>query len=109
MANQTISERVDQAFAAMRSGDLAPSSGLEDAGPGIIPAVVPYLHDDNEDVRRHAVTLLGLTKSADAAPTSPQRFPTPPTTSSAAPPRRSTRSAPTRFATPPLARLLPPP
>lgn len=68
VANETISERVDQAFAAMRSGDLAPSSSLEDAGPAIIPAVVPYLRDDNEDVRRHAVTLLGLTKSADAAP-----------------------------------------
>ena len=68
VANETISERVDQAFAAMRSGDLAPSDGLEEAGPAIIPAVVPYLSDDNEDVRRHAVTLLGLTKSTDAAP-----------------------------------------
>jgi HEAT repeat protein len=68
VANQTISERVDQAFAAMRSGDLAPSGGLEDAGPAIIPAVVPYLRDGNEDVRRHAVTLLGLLESADAAP-----------------------------------------
>jgi hypothetical protein len=68
VANQTISERVDQTFAAMRSGDAAPSSGLEDAGPAIIPAVAPYLGDDNEDVRRHAVTLLGLTRSADAAP-----------------------------------------
>lgn len=68
MTNETISERVDQAFAAMRSGDLAPSSSLEDAGPAIIPAVVPYLIDADEDVRRHAVTLLGLTRSADAAP-----------------------------------------
>jgi hypothetical protein len=68
VANQTISERVDQAFAALRSGDPAPSTGLEDAGPAIIPAVVPYLSDDNEDVRRHAVALLGLTRSADAAP-----------------------------------------
>ena len=68
VANETISERVDQAFAAMRSGDLAASSSLEDAGPEIIPAVVPYLSDASEDVRRHAVTLLGLTGSAEAAP-----------------------------------------
>lgn len=68
VANETISERVDQAFAAIRSGDPAPSNGLEDAGPAIIPAVVPYLRDENEDVRRHAVALLGLTNSADAAP-----------------------------------------
>jgi hypothetical protein len=68
VANETISERVDQAFAAIRSGDLAAASRLEEAGPEIIPAVVPYLRDENEDVRRHAVTLLGLTKSADAAP-----------------------------------------
>jgi len=68
VANETISKRVDQAFAAMRSGDLAPSRSLEAAGPAIIPAVVPYLSDENEDVRRHAVTLLGLTKSPDVAP-----------------------------------------
>jgi hypothetical protein len=68
VANETISDRVDKAFAAVRSGDPAPSVGLEDAGPAIIPFVAPYLRDDNEDVRRYAVTLLGLTKSADAAP-----------------------------------------
>jgi hypothetical protein len=68
VANETISERVDRTFAALRSGDPAPSSGLEDAGPALIPAVAPYLSDDNEDVRRHAVALLGLTRSADAAP-----------------------------------------
>ena len=68
VANETISDRVDQAFAAMRAGDPAPSSGLEEAGPAIIPAVAAYLGDDNEDVRRHAVTLLGLTGSAEAAP-----------------------------------------
>src|SRR3954452_20524495 len=67
VANETISDRVDKAFAAIRSGDPAPSAGLEDAGTAIIPFVASYLRDDNEDVRRYAVTLLGLTKSADAA------------------------------------------
>lgn len=68
VANETISDRVDKAFAAMRSGDPAPSVGLEKAGPAIIPFVAPYIRDENEDVRRQAITLLGLTGSADAAP-----------------------------------------
>ena len=67
VANETISDRVDKAFAAVSSGGPAPSVGLEDAGPAIIPFVAPYLRDNNEDVRRYAVTLLDLTKSADAA------------------------------------------
>jgi len=68
VANETITERIDQAFAAVRSGDLTPLSIFEDVGPAMIPAVIPYLRDDNEDVRRQAVTLLGLTASAEAAP-----------------------------------------
>ena len=68
VANEAISDRVDKAFAALRAGDSTLAGGLEEAGPAIIPLVARYLKDDNEDVRRQAVTLLGLTKSADAAP-----------------------------------------
>lgn len=68
MADHTITELVDKAFAAARSGDFAPSSALQDVGPALIPAVAPYLKDDNEDVRRQVVTLLGLTDNAGAAP-----------------------------------------
>lgn len=68
MADEMVTELVDKAFAAARSGDLAPATALQDLGPAVIPAVVPHLKDGNEDVRRQAVTLLGLTDSADAAP-----------------------------------------
>jgi len=66
MADQTITELVDKAFAAARSGDLAPTTALQDLGPAMIPAVAPHLKDSNEDVRRQAITLLGLTDSAEA-------------------------------------------
>jgi HEAT repeat protein len=68
VADQTITDRVEAAFAAARSGDLAPSGALQDIGPDIIPALVPYLDDANEDVRRQAVTLLDLTESPEAVP-----------------------------------------
>ena len=68
VADQTISERVEQAFAALRSGNPVSSGDLGDAGPAIIAAVVPYLGDSNEDVRRYAVGLLAATGSPDAAP-----------------------------------------
>lgn len=68
MADETITELVDRAFAAARSGDLAPTTALQDLGPAMIPAVAPHLKDSNEDVRRQAVTLLGLTGSAEAVP-----------------------------------------
>ena len=68
MADDTIIELVNKAFAAARSGDLAPASALQDIGPALIPAIAPYLKDGNEDVRRQTVTLLGLTGNADAAP-----------------------------------------
>lgn len=68
MSDETITELVDKAFAAARSGDLAPTGALQDIGPAMIPAVAPHLKDSNEDVRRQAVTLLGLAESPDAAP-----------------------------------------
>lgn len=68
VANETITQRVDAAFAEARTGDFAPAGALDLPDAAIVAAVPPYLDDDNPDVRRLAVTLLGRTGSVAAAP-----------------------------------------
>lgn len=68
VAEQSFSaQQVDAAFAAARSGDFGPSAEFQHAGPEIAPLIGRYVGDRQEDVRRQAVTLLGLIGGAEAA------------------------------------------
>lgn len=68
VAEQSFSaEQVDAAFAAARSGDFGPTAAFQHAGPEIAPLIGRYVGDRQEDVRRQAVTLLGLIGGAEAA------------------------------------------
>lgn len=53
-------QEIEAAFTKVRSGDLSATSGLVNLGPSIVPEIVRFLNDDNEDVRREALILLGV-------------------------------------------------
>lgn len=67
-AQNELSERVRKAFDAVRRRDLQDVSELHLAGKALIPLLAPYLRDQDEDVRREAVSLLSVIAGPDALP-----------------------------------------
>ena len=63
-----LSERVRKAFDAVRRRDLQEVSELHSADKALIPLLAPYLRDQDEDVRREAVSLLSVIAGPDALP-----------------------------------------
>lgn len=63
-----IADQTKVAFEHVRRGDLGPVSSLQTSGAAVIPFVAPYLQDTFEDVRREAVSLLGVIGTKAALP-----------------------------------------
>lgn len=66
--NPTVAQQVEQAFTAVRNNDLSQLSPLEKLGPALPPALLPYLQDANENVRREALALAAVIGGDAAIP-----------------------------------------
>src|SRR5262245_57544449 len=66
--NSDLVIRIQEAFEAVRAGDLGPVSELQSVREDLAPLLSLYLQDRNEDVRREAISLLALEGGPSALP-----------------------------------------
>jgi len=68
MTPEELEAEVEKACEAIRAGNCGPSPELWRYGRAVVPPLVPYLRDPNDDVRRHVVALLKAVEDPAAVP-----------------------------------------